>query len=95
MAVLILLVDCTFKLAICYIASYGINFLFVDSISQQPSLIVDQLQSVPSTSQQQPEEYCTTTAANHQQPSQTLALEPQLTSPVSHQRLEPGNASVH
>ena len=74
--------------------------MFVVSIIQQPSLIVDldQLQPAPSTytSQQQPEEYCTTTAANHQQPSQTLALEPQLTSPVSHQQLEPGNAcTIH
>ena len=95
MAVSILLADCTSKLASCYIASHGIYFLFVDSISQQPSLIVDQLQSVPSTSQQQPEECCTNTAANHQQPSQTLALQPQLTSPVSHQQLEPGNTSIH
>ena len=72
--------------------------MFVASISQQSSLIVDQLQSAPSTytSQQQPVEYCTTTAANHQQPSQTLALEPQLTSPVSHQQLVPGNTcAIH
>ena len=89
-----MLADCKAKLAsyLLYIASYLFTFLFVASISQQPSLIVDQLQSVPSTSQQQPEEYCTTTAANHQQPNQTLALQPQLTSPVSHQQLEPGNA---
>ena len=72
--------------------------MFVVPISQQSSLIVDQLQSAPSTytSQQQLEECFTTTTANHQQPSQTVALEPQLTSPVSHQQLEPGNVcAIH